>query len=114
MSFQHHSDSSIIIIYGMLKIPSQVKNNLIFYSACINFETCFWSFWFSLILNKFQEFVYQITDRYFLYLTLPFLDLNISASIQNIKKLICNFGAIHARIMHASFQASSFTCVGGE
>jgi len=42
------------------------------------------------------------------------LNLNISASKQNIKNLICNFGAVYVRIMHAYFQASSFTGVGGE
>jgi len=36
------------------------------------------------------------------------LNLNISASIQNIKNLVSDFGAIYVRIMHASFQASSF------
>jgi len=39
---------------------------------------------------------------------------NISASRQNIKNLIDNFRAIHVRIMHANFQVSSFTGVGGE
>jgi len=33
---------------------------------------------------------------------------------QNIKNLISNFGAIYVGIMHAKFQASSFTSVGGE
>jgi len=42
------------------------------------------------------------------------LNLNISASRQNIKNLIGNFGAIHVGKMHAKFQASSFTGVGGE
>jgi len=42
------------------------------------------------------------------------LKLNISASRQNIKNLIGIFGAIHVGIMHANFQASSFTGVGGE
>jgi len=42
------------------------------------------------------------------------LDLNISTSKQNIKNLIRNFGAIHVGIVHAKFQASSFTSVGGE
>jgi len=52
------------------------------------------------------------------------LNLNISASRQNIKNLIGNFGDIHVGIMHAKFQASSkvweenevasFTSVGGE
>jgi len=41
------------------------------------------------------------------------LNLNISASRQKIKKLVGNFGAIHVRIMHANFQVSSFTGVGG-
>jgi len=31
-----------------------------------------------------------------------------------IKNLIGDFGAIHVRIMHANFQASSFTDVGRE
>jgi len=34
--------------------------------------------------------------------------------MQNIKNLISNFGAIHVGIMHAKFQASSFTDVRGE
>jgi len=42
------------------------------------------------------------------------LNLNISASRQNIKNLISNFGAIHVRILLGKFQASSFTGVGGE
>jgi len=42
------------------------------------------------------------------------LNLNISASRQNIKNLISNFGAIHVGIKRAKFQASSFTGVGGE
>jgi len=42
------------------------------------------------------------------------LNLNISASSQNIKNLINNFGAIHVGIMYAKFQASSFTGVGGK
>jgi len=42
------------------------------------------------------------------------LNLDISASRQNIKNLISNFGAIHVGIMHAKFQAFSFTGVGGE
>jgi len=42
------------------------------------------------------------------------LNLNISDSTPNIKNLICNFGAINVKIMHANFQASSFTGVGGE
>jgi len=33
---------------------------------------------------------------------------------KNIKKLIGNFGAIYVRIMHANFQANSFTGEGGE
>jgi len=37
-----------------------------------------------------------------------------SASRQNIKNLISNFGAIHVGIMHAKFQTSSFNGVGGE
>jgi len=41
------------------------------------------------------------------------LNLNISASRQNIKNLVNNFGVIHVRIMHANFQVSSFTGVGG-
>jgi len=39
---------------------------------------------------------------------------NISASRQNIKNLIGNFWAIHVRVMHANFQASSLIGVGGE
>jgi len=42
------------------------------------------------------------------------LNLNVSASGQNIKNLIDNFGAIHVGIMHGKFQASSSTGVGGE
>jgi len=42
------------------------------------------------------------------------LNLNISASRQNTKHLIGNFGAIHVVIVHAKFKASSFTGVGGE
>jgi len=42
------------------------------------------------------------------------LNLNISASRQNIKNLDSNFEAIHVRIIPANFQASSFTGVGGE
>jgi len=44
------------------------------------------------------------------------LNLNISASGQNIKNLVCNFGAIHVRIMHSNFLyiVSSFTGGGGE
>jgi len=41
-------------------------------------------------------------------------NLKISASRQNIKNLISNFGAIYVGIMHDKFQASSFTGVGGE
>jgi len=41
------------------------------------------------------------------------LNLNISTSRQNIQNLVGYFGAIHVRIMHANFQASSFTGVGG-
>jgi len=37
--------------------------------------------------------------------------INISASRQNLDG---NLWAIHVRIMHANFQASSFTGVGGE
>jgi len=42
------------------------------------------------------------------------LKLNISASGQNIKNLVGNFGAIRVRIMYGKFQASNFTSVGGE
>jgi len=42
------------------------------------------------------------------------LNFNISASRQNIKNLISNFGSIHVGIMHAKFQAVSLTGVGGE
>jgi len=42
------------------------------------------------------------------------LNLNILASRQNINNLVCNFGAIYLRIMHAKSQASSSTGVGGE
>jgi len=42
------------------------------------------------------------------------LNLNISASWQNIKKLDGNFGAIHVGNVHANFQASSFTGEAGE
>jgi len=42
------------------------------------------------------------------------LKLNISASKQNIKNLIGSFGAIQVEIMHAKFQASSFTGMGGQ
>jgi len=41
-------------------------------------------------------------------------NLSISASRQNIKNLIGNFGAPHVSIMHANFQTSNFTGVGGE
>jgi len=39
---------------------------------------------------------------------------SFSASRQNIKNLDGNFWAISVRIMHANFQAFSFTGVGGE
>jgi len=39
--------------------------------------------------------------------------LNISASRQNIKNLIGNFGAIYVGNMHTKFQPSSTKCVGG-
>jgi len=42
------------------------------------------------------------------------LNLNISASRQNITNLVRNIGAIYVENMHAKFQASSFTSVGGE
>jgi len=42
------------------------------------------------------------------------LNLNISASLQIIKNLVGNFGAIYMEIMHARFQLSSFTGVGGK
>jgi len=42
------------------------------------------------------------------------LNLNISASRQNIKNLVLNFGAFHERIMQSNFQTFSFTGVGGE
>jgi len=42
------------------------------------------------------------------------LNLNISASRQYIKNLMGTFGAVHVGIMHAKFQASSFSCVGRE
>jgi len=45
------------------------------------------------------------------YVTFNF---NISASWQNIKNLMSNFGAIHVGIIHAKFQPSSFNGVGGE
>jgi len=41
------------------------------------------------------------------------LNSNISASSQNDKNLDSNFGAIRVEIMHANFQASSFTGAGG-
>jgi len=50
----------------------------------------------------------------FLYQHQFTLNLNISASKQNTKNLIDNFGAIHVGIMHAKFQASRFTGLGGE
>jgi len=36
-----------------------------------------------------------------------------SASKQNVKNQIANFGAIHVGIMHAKFQPSTFNGVGG-
>jgi len=42
------------------------------------------------------------------------LNLNISTYRQNVKNLDRRFEAIHVRIMHANFQASSFNCVGGK
>jgi len=42
------------------------------------------------------------------------LNLNISASKQNIKNLIDSFRAIPVRSTHANFQASSSTGVGEE
>jgi len=42
------------------------------------------------------------------------LNLNISASWQNIKNLIGNFGAIHVEIMHAKSQTFDFSGVEGE
>jgi len=59
--------------------------------------------WLTMFFKGPAPLVYNIT-----------LNLNISASRQNIKKMICNFGAIHVGIMQAKFQASSFTRVGGE
>jgi len=50
-------------------------------------------------------------DHLVYYIT---LNLNISASRQNIENLIGNFGAIHVLTMHAKFQASSLTGVGWE
>jgi len=41
-------------------------------------------------------------------------EINISASRQNIKNLMGNFGTIHVGIMQAKFQAFGFTGVGGE
>jgi len=41
-------------------------------------------------------------------------NFNISASRQNIKNLIGNFGAIYVGMMQAKFQVSSFPGVGGE
>jgi len=41
------------------------------------------------------------------------LNLIFSASKQNIKNLVGNFGAIRAGIMHGKFQPSSFNGVGG-
>jgi len=40
-------------------------------------------------------------------------NLIFSASMQNIKNLVGNFGAIHVGVMHAKFQPSSFNGVGG-
>jgi len=40
--------------------------------------------------------------------------VNISASKQNIKNLLDNFGALDVGIMYANFQASSFIDVGRE
>jgi len=42
-----------------------------------------------------------------------YLSLNLNFR-QNIKNLISNLGAIHVGIIHAKFEASSFTGVGGE
>jgi len=42
------------------------------------------------------------------------LNFTFSASKQNIKNLVGNFGAIHVGIMHAKFQPSSFNDVGWE
>jgi len=49
-------------------------------------------------------------------LLLVFINFNLStsASRQNIKNLIGNFEDIHVGIMHAKFQAFSFTGVEGE
>jgi len=47
-------------------------------------------------------------------------DVNINFELkclgfrQNIKNLDCNFGAIYVWYMHANFQVSSSTGVGGE
>jgi len=41
------------------------------------------------------------------------LNIIFSASKQNIKNLVGNFGAIHVWIMYAKFQLSSFNGVGG-
>jgi len=41
------------------------------------------------------------------------LNLILSASKQNIKNLVSNFGSIHVGIMHAEFQPSSFNGMGG-
>jgi len=41
------------------------------------------------------------------------LNLVFSASKQNIKNLVGNFGDIHVGIMYAKFQSSSFNSVGG-
>jgi len=42
------------------------------------------------------------------------LNLNISASRQNIRNLVANFGPIYVENMLAKFQASRFTGVGGD
>jgi len=41
------------------------------------------------------------------------LNLNISASRHDIKNMVGNFGALHVGNMHANFQASSSTSMGG-
>jgi len=41
------------------------------------------------------------------------LNLNISDSRQNIKNLVGTFGALHVGNIHANFQASNSTGVGG-
>jgi len=41
------------------------------------------------------------------------LNLNISAPRQNIKNLVNHFGAFYMGKMHANFQATSFTGMGG-